>query len=318
MDETFFTRPHQDRSTFERKYLERFRNATEKHVGLPGLSPALMEKQREMDAADRRLEQARIKLEQWKVNFQRKRKEIQEQQQAVDEETRQLAILQVQHQAELKKTKDREQDELDKARQIEKDLKQLSEREESLRMHNDRLTAELSELQPCAEYLQSVVDSCQTFDNIEAILHRYDSLAATRVEFLDRYQELMRKFGVDQKELTKLLAITRSHVIDWTMQFNARLAKIKQTKKLNEYRNAHRIKDVQRVDEKNTELAAIKISIRAIYTRAVSRSSAAAIDIQKKRGDISEEAMLEYIENRFLDLRDIIRDSTLSGPSSMI
>jgi hypothetical protein len=172
-------------------------------------------------------------------------------------------------------------------------------------------------LQPCAEYLQSVVDSCQTFDNIEAILHRYDSLAATRAEYLERYQALMGRFGVDEQELAKLLAVRKSHVIDWTMKFNARLANIKQTKKLNEYRTANSVKDVQRVDEKNTELAAIKTSIRAIYARAVSKSSAAASEIQRKRGEISEEAMLEYVENRFLDLKDIIRDASIAFPSTI-
>jgi hypothetical protein len=98
------------------------------------------------------------------------------------------------------------------------------------------------------------------------------------------------------------------------MKFTARLAKNKQLKKLNEYRTTTIIKDVQRVNEKNTELAAIRISIRAIYTRAVAKSSAAAMEIQKKRGELSEEAMLEYVENRFLDLKDIIREaSVLTG-----
>lgn len=311
MDQTFLTRPRQQRSTFERKYLERIGNVGDKRIGLPGLSPQLVDKQREMEQANKQLEDARAKFELWKTNFQKKRKEIEEQQQALAEQKKALDSFTQHHITELEKAKKREQEELEKAREIEKELKSLTEREEKLRTKNDALTEELKELQPCADYLQSVVEACQTFDNVEAILHRHETLSHTRGEYLKKYQELMKKYGSDEAELAKLLEIRRSYLIDSTMKYNDAISRINRTKKQNEYRNASLIKDVQRIEEKNTEIAAIRTSIKTIYNRALSRSSASVDQIQKKmqNADITEEAMLEYIEHRFLDLKDIIREA---------
>jgi myosin heavy subunit len=312
MDETFLTRAGKERSTFERKYLERFGGAGDKRIGLPGLSPQLVDKQREIEAANKKLEEARGKFEQWKVNFQRKRKEIEDKQQALAEQKKNLDAFTQHHIQELDKAKKREQEETERAKEIEKELKSLTEREEKLRTRNDSLTEELTALQPCADYLQSVVESCQAFDNIEAILHRHESLSHTRQEYLAKYQELMGHYGSEEAKLSALLELRKSHLIDSTMKYNERISRIKQTKKANEYRKTTLIKDVQRIEDKNTELASIKTSIKTIYNRALSKSSNAAIHAQqgqKKKNEVSEEAMLEFIENRFLDLKDIIRDA---------
>jgi predicted nucleic acid-binding Zn-ribbon protein len=313
MDPTFLTRPQNERSTFERKYLERFGNAADKRIGLPGLSSQLVDRQREMDAANTRLEEARNKFEQWKTNFQRRRKEIDDQQQALAEQKKQLDTFTQHHIMELEKAKRREQEETQKAREIEKELASLTEREEKLREKNDLLTAELRELQPCADCLQAVVESCQSFDNIDAILHRHESLSNTRSEYLIRYQELMSHYGSDEGRLSQQLEVRRSHLIDSTQRYNKQLAAIKETKKQNEYRNTWLVGEVQRIQDKNTELAAIKTSILTIYNRAVAKSGAVAVEVQKKKGEITEEGMLEYIENKFLDLRDIIREANLPG-----
>ena len=311
MDQTFLTRPREQRSTFEKKYLERIGNIGDKRIGIPGMSPQLMDKQREMELADKQLQEARVKFEQWKTNFQKKRKDIEEQQQALAEQKKALDSFTQHHITELEKAKKRELEELDKAREIEKELKGLTEREEKLRTKNDALTEELRQLQPCADYLQSVVESCQTFDNIEAILHRHESLSHTRGEFLEKYQELMGRYGSDEAELSKLLEVRRSHLIDSTMKYNEEISRINKTRKQNEYRNASMVKDAQRIEEKNTELAAIRTSIKTIYSRALSKSLATIDQIQKRKGmNVTEEGMLEYIEHRFLDLKDIIREAT--------
>lgn len=320
LDATFLTRPQKERSTFEKKYLERFGNAGDKRIGLPGLSPQLVDKQREMEMANTRLEEARAKFELWKTNLQRKRKEVEEQQQALAEQKKSLDSFTQHHIMELEKAKKREHEELEKAKEIERELKGLTEREEALRERNDALTEELKELQPCADYLQSVVEACQTFDNVEAILHRHESLAHTRAEYLERYQALMTKYGSDEAELSKLLETRKSHLIDSTMKYNEAISRIARTRKQNEYRNTSLIKDVQRIEEKCTELAAIRTSIKTIYNRAIQRSSAITMHDkqQRKRIEASEEAMLEYIEHRFIDLKDIIREAnpTLQSAST--
>jgi chromosome segregation ATPase len=291
------------------KYLERFGTSGEGRVGLPGVSPQLLEKQREMETTNAQLEEARNKFETWRTNFQRKKKEIDEKQQQLAEQKRHLDAFTTQQMAALEKAKKREAEEIEQARAIDAQLKTLMEEEEQLRTQNDQLREELDALQPCADYLQSVVESSPAFDNIEAILNRYQSLAATRAEYLEKYQELMSRYGTDEQQLAQQLELRRSHLIDCTMKYNEGIARLAQARKQNEYRRTTLMKDVQRIEDKTVELSAIKTSIRTIYTRALARSTTTADQIQRARGgDVSEEAMLEYIENRFNDLKDIIED----------
>ena len=303
------TRPHKQRSTLETKYLERFGSLQgEKRVGLPGLSPQLVEKQREMANTNNQLEEARNKFETWKTNFQRKKKEVDDKQAALEDQKRHLDAFTAQQMSALEKAKAREQDEINQARNIEKELKMLMEQEEELRKQNDALQKELDTLRPCADYLQTVVDSCQSFDNVEAILNRHQTLAQTRAEYLDKYQELMKRYGTDEEKLNQQLESRKSHLIDCTMKYNEGVNKVAQAKKMNEYKKTALIKDVQRIEDKNVELSSIKTSIRTIYNRAINKSGTTVDMAEKKKTDVTEEQMLEYIENRFNDLKDIIED----------
>jgi hypothetical protein len=119
----------------------------------------------------------------------------------------------------------------------------------------------------------------------------------------------MERYGTDEAQLAQQLEVRRSHLIDCTMKYNEGIARVAQAKKRNEYRKTTLIKIVQRIEDKNVELSAIKTSIRTIYNRALARSTSTADHIQRAKGTVlTEEAMLEYIENRFNDLKDIIED----------
>jgi DNA repair exonuclease SbcCD ATPase subunit len=311
MDHAFLTRTTKQRSTFERKYLERFGNGGDKRIGLPGLSPQLVDKHREMEQANTKLDDARGKFENWKTMLARKRREVDEQQDELAEQKKSLDVFTQHHIMELDKTKRREREEIAKAREIEKELKSLTEREETLRIRTDTLARELKELQPCADYLQAVVESCQAFDSIESILYRHESLSNAKQEYLELYETLMATFGTEEEQLALELEVKKSHLIDSTMKFNEKISTINQTKKINEYRNASLMKAVQRIVDKNTELCTVRSSVRTIYARALSQSSGPAAETQKK-GSVTEDSMLEYVKNRFLDLRDILRDSAQS------
>jgi chromosome segregation ATPase len=290
------------------KYLERF-GTGDGRVGLPGLSPQLVQKQHEMEKTNSQLEEARNKFETWKTNFQRKKKEIDEKQAQLAEQKRHLDAFTTQQMVTLEKAKKREAEEIEQARTIDAQLKTLMEEEEQLKAQNDALRTELDILQPCADYLQSVVEFCPQFDNIESILNRHQSLATTRAEYLQKYRELMERYGTDEAQLAQQLEVRRSHLIDCTMKYNEGIARVAQAKKRNEYRKTTLIKVVQRIEDKNVELSAIKTSIRTIYNRALARSTSTADHIQRAKGAVlTEEAMLEYIENRFNDLKDIIED----------
>jgi hypothetical protein len=122
-----------------------------------------------------------------------------------------------------------------------------------------------------------MVESCQTFDNIEAIFRHHEYLSHTRRECLKKYQELPSHYASEEIQLSVLLALRKSHLIDSMKKYNERISKFQQIKRVNEYRNTTLIKDVQRVCDKNTELSSVKIYIKMIYARALSRSSNAAI-----------------------------------------
>jgi predicted nucleic acid-binding Zn-ribbon protein len=309
MDGTFLTRQHgKQRSTFETKYLERF-GTGEDRVGLPGLSPQLVEKRREMETANRQLEDARNKFETWKTNFQRKKREIEEKETRLSEQKQQLDAFTRQQMIALEKAKKRESEELEQTKAIDAQLKSLMEEEQQLKKQNDQLRGELDALQQCANYLQSVVDACSSFDSIESILNRHQSLASIRSEYLEKYKDLMAKYGTDERELGKQLEIRRSHLVDGTMKYNEGIARVNQVRKRNEYRRTTLVKDVQRIEDKNVELSAIKTSLRTIYDRALARSTSTADQIQKVKGAaVAEDGMLQYIENRFNDLKEIIED----------
>ncbi|KAH0789801.1 DnaJ domain containing protein [Histomonas meleagridis] len=283
-------------------------NSGTKRIGLPGLSPQLVDKQHQMEATDQELENARAKYEQWKINSQSKRLEIEKKQQDLAEQKKILDAFTQHHIQEIEKARKRENEENEQSKSIMQELKKLSEEEEKLRTKNDSLKAELQSLQPCADYLQSVVDSCQSFDSIESILNRYDSLSSTRAEFLQKYQNLMATYGADESNLTKQLETKRLDLINKTMRYNEGITKISQMRKMSEYEKATLIKDIQRIEDKNTEIAAIKTSIKAIFGRALQHSSGAFAQQLRKKGDVPLEQMLEYIENRFNDLKSIIND----------
>lgn len=306
-DETFISRQKREPSTFEKKYLASQKSNDDSRVGLPGLSPQLVEKQKEMEKTNEDLDAARAKFEAWQVIREKQKIEIEKKQKELEKQKQSLDQFTLHYSAELEKAKKREAEEKEMTRQIDRDLIDLVKEEDVLKKTNDSLKKELEELQPCADYLQNVVESCQTFDNIDAILTRHQTLAKTREEYLQKYKSLMERLGNDETSLSKQLAVHQSHLIDSTMKFNLSLSKVSQAKKQNEYRKTNIMKEVQRLDEKNVDLASIRASIRNIYYRALERSGSRAQVLSKKE-DVTEEQMLQYIVNRFNDLRDIIND----------
>ena len=302
MTSPFITQQHKP-STFEIKYLERFGSHEDNRIGLPGLSPQLVDKQRQMEQTQQDLEDARSKFDAWKVNFQRKRKDIEEKQLALSEQKRKLDQFIQHHNAELEKAKKRQREEIKQAKSIRKELDDINQEELELNAKSEALNAELNELKPYAEYLQSVVESheCQTFDNVDAILLRYQSLSQTRAEYLDLYESLVRNFGKEEHSLSKELELRKSYLIHSSMDLNLAIHKSNQAKKKNEYTRNSIIKDVQRIEDKSTELASIESSIRNIYTRAVIQSG----ENKKKASQCTEKEMLQFIEERILDLNDI-------------
>ncbi|EAX90740.1 hypothetical protein TVAG_092130 [Trichomonas vaginalis G3] len=310
MDHTFLTRQTKQKSSFEQKYLERFGGTSENSLALPSLSPQLIKKKQEMEKTNAELEEARTKFEAWKTNFQRKKKELDEKQHTLDIQKANLRTFTEHHSGELEKARRREEEEKQRAKEIEAELEQLAVEEEELKKQNDELKAKLEQLQPCADYLQAVANKSRNFENVEAILNRHQSLAATRQEYVEKFQELMSRFGTEEQELNKELETKRALLIDRTMQLNDGLARVNQAKKLNQYNKTSLYKDIQRVEAKNTELAEIKSAIQTIYNRALEKSNQASQHSKTEKAP-SIESMLQFIENRFKDLSGILNDPNI-------
>ena len=315
LDRTFLTRQTKNKSSFEQKYIERFGGTGQSNLSLPTLSPQLIKKKQEMEKTNAELEEARTKFETWKSNFQRKRKELDEKQKQLDIQKANLRTFTEHHSGELEKARKREQEEKDKAQQIQTELEKLIEEETELKQKNDELKAQLEELQPCADYLQTVAERSRNFENVEAILNRHESLATTRQEYIEKFQSLMSRYGAEEKQLSKELEAKKAQLIDRTMQLNAGMAKVNQAKKMNQYQKTILYKDIQRVEAKNTELAEIKSAIQTIYNRAVEKSNQASLRSNKNGPPPDIPHMLQFIENRFKDLSGILNDPNIEYAS---
>jgi len=300
-DETFIT-------TFEKKYLEKYGKGSDNRIGLPGLSPQLVDKQAEMEETNRKLEEARLKFEQWKTSLQQKRKDIEEKQQKLAEQKRQLDAFTLLHKADLQKYHDREALELEQSRAMEQELEQLRKNEKELRVKNEHLESDLEKLRPIANYLQEVVDTYSTFDSIESIINRHTSLAETRTEYLKKFQEMTRKMGNDEAIAMKELEKERVLLIDAAMKYNHSLSMADETKKDNVFKKTNVIKDVQRSENKSLELSMIKTSIQTIYNRAVNKVIGNQNRTYTKKENMSLEEMLKYVQNKYVDLESAIED----------
>lgn len=307
MDRTFVTRQTKHKSDFERSFNERFGN-TDPSQSKVAVSPQLANKKQEMEEVTQQLEDTRAKFESWKTNFERKQKDLDEKQRALDEQKANLDKFSKHHLQELEKAKRREADEIENAKRLQSELEELTSVEKQLNDQNEGLKDELEELQPYADYLQSVVEQSRQFETIESILDRQHALVKTHAEYVDRYSDLLRRFGTEEQQLEFELELKRSQLVRLNMKASESRAKASQMKKLNQYNRTTLVKDIQRIEEKHTELTRVKSAIRAIYNRALSKSTGPLARAARSVKNPTEEMMLKFIETRFVDLYDILHD----------
>lgn len=272
------------------------------------VTPELAEKRKEMLVKNEELEEAKTKFEEWKVDFQSRKAEIDDKIAKLEDQKHNLIQFTRHHNQELEKAQQREEESKVKMINIRREIDLLKREDDMLQNQIDNLMKQIDELQPCADYLQSAVDYSPNFDSVEYMLNRYHSISETRAEFLNKYQNLLMVFGEDSKKLDELLKLRKAYLIDRTMKFNKEIAQFEQTKQQREYRKMSLIKDIQRIEEKLTELSSIKTSIRTIYESAMDRMQ--SNDAKKKAppaNTLTDEQMLTAIKNRFSDLSEIIK-----------
>lgn len=304
---TFVTRPPRKQTTFELKYLEKYGIMGEKRSGIPGFSPHVQDKEREMEEAELKLKETRDKFENWKTQFQQQKKELEYKNIKLFEKKKMLEKFSISQNNELINIRQKEKAYKAAIDKYTAELQDIAHQEEVLINQNQALLEEIQELQPYANYLQNVVDTSKGFDNPESVLYRYKTLERGKQEHLQRYTELMKNKGEEEKELLGQLDKQRNKLIDTTMQLNIQKNRMSQIKKENVFKKTKMFKCIQRLEDKNLEASQIKSSIKNIYNRALDKSIRPA-DKEHKGRDVDEEKMLDYIHDRYQDLYKIIEE----------
>ena len=285
-------------------------------LGQNKISPKLIDKQNEMVSSNNELEKAKNNFDEWKDSFQGRKKEVEEKQEKLNAQRKYLQEFAEHHDGELEKSIKRQKEEEHKIIMIENRTRVLLEEEQFLKAQNDTLKDELRTLGQYSSYLKSVIIECPSFSTIDSILSRFQSISETNQEYFAKFQLLLSQFGSNSSKEAVILDTHKSYLIDRTMKFNEALNRVAQAKRLNEYKKAQVIKDIQRTKEKEIELATIKASLRAVYRRALERVGCFEEPSVKQEKLLSEKEMLEFIKNRYIDLTDVIRNArNLKDPS---
>ena len=310
METTFITRQKKHKSNFEKKYIERFGGLNEYPEGLPSLSPRVMEKKQEMQKTNSDLDDARTKFETWKTTYQRRKREIDAKQHALDVQKENLKIFTEHHNIEIEKARKKEQEAKQQIIEMKAQYEDLCQTEKELNELHDELKERVDSMQPFADYMQAVIDKTHYFDNVESILNRYETLTTTRSEYVGKFDKVMASYGTDEESTTKALAEKRAELLGKEMQLNRSKQHINSIKSQNQYQKMSMVKDMERLEMRNTEVAEIKSAIKTIFQRALEKSLTNAQRTSVGKNPTLEE-MVQFIRNRYYDLSGILSSPDL-------
>ena len=303
--EIFFTRPPRKPTMFEIKYLERCSPSNEHRTSFSEFAIEVQEKEREVEEADQKLQDTKAKFERWKNQFVEKKKEIESHFAKLVEKKQLLDKFSLQNTHDLANLKEKENECKIQIEQYQADLLKIEAEEQKYAAINSQLSEEIKKLQPYADYLNLVIESESMYENPDSLLNKHSTLVKCKEDYMKIFQELMSNSGEVEKGLEIELENQKNKLTSSTLQFNDELTKQVQTRINNSFRKTSIIKDIQRLEDKQVEASLIKASIKAIYCRALERSSKQC-DTSIESEDVSEEEMLRFIQERFHDLTTII------------
>lgn len=274
---------------------------------LPVLSQKLMDKKVEMENAEKDLEEMKLRYEDWKKEYELKEKVMNEKNSELALRNDGLKEFKAHHLHEIEKAILKEKNERTKSLDLEHDLQQLREEEAQLCKENIDLRNELEALQPYADYLQNVIDISPNFETIDSILNKYQSMVDTRKEYIEKYKDLLAQVELKRNKVAELQENKKVLLIDSTMNYHQSVSKVQDARRELAYRKSHIVKEIQRMEEKETEIASIRSSIRTIFKRAYKASMFIDESIKGKSDKLTDEEMVEFIVGRHKDLVEIIK-----------
>ena len=301
---TFLTQQDRVKSTFEKKYLERFAENGERSIDLPGLSPVLIQKRQELEEIQQKLADERLQQERWKHEYENRRNIITQRNLEFAKQEAENQAYNHFAQQEIDNLRAKTKKEYENVQKFEKQLSQLQDRESSIQEKKARLLQEIEGLKPYAEFLERTVLETKTFESPDAIIQRFETLTNSKIS---SGTELLEAMGsTDSNQPRKELDHLKSQVIEKSNRLTALKDEIAKMAVQNQYDQVTFLKTAERNSEKEIEYATIKSSVKNICQRVITSQYEmrhVAIKLALPT-DLVEQ--LKIIQNRFLDLSTIL------------
>ncbi|OHS96472.1 hypothetical protein TRFO_37326 [Tritrichomonas foetus] len=305
---TFITEQKRTKTCFEKKYLDAFGNRQERRLDLPGLSPALISKRQELEEIQKKLAEERIGFERWTQDYEHRKNDQNAKIRLYQDEELVHKQFNKQAQNDIIRTKDNTDKEFQQTQKLEIELANLKLKEQELASKLKYLREQIDKCKPCADFLEDIVTATKYFETPEAVLNKYKSLISTKDDWSST---LHNELGLNDKFTQKKarLAFLKNQLIERNHKLSVLREEHEKSIKEKRYKQITVIKNAERTEEKEAEIATILTSIDNICRQVIQNP------IQKVKSQMAKqevpttvEAKLDIIKNRFLDLIEIVGD----------
>ena len=305
---TFLTEQKRTKTPFESKYLQAFGLNPDRKVNFQGISPELIAKRQKLEEMQKKLAEERLNFEKWTIEHEHRENEVLEKLKQFKEEEKMHQLFNKQAVEDIARTKLNIEQEVKLTIKLEKELAELNEKEQVYIEKIEGLRQMIEQYKPSAMFLEDVVLATKFYETPEALLNKYRTLMSTKAKWLTSLHNELRyddPLSLKKKDLAmlKTTLIERNHTL--------RSLRETKNKKLQDkrFKQISFIKNIERVQEKRTELATITASINNICRFVINNP----IQTARSKNLIQEvpssyEEQLEIIKNRYLDLAEIVGD----------
>lgn len=205
----------------------------------------------------------------------------------------------------------KEKEEMVAARQKQHEIEGLQKDLEKYRQKQRDLIKFLEKLSVYEEFLESVVDTSEEFTEITDVLAREETLRACNVdlrregeECKAKLEETRGKIATNKKEGEDSLLVHMSDIANLQKRLESLRDEISQLELVLQHKQAG-------ANERQRELGAAKMSLLNLAERCMKREHKHLS--QGMDNDEGVEKVLEYVNQRMMDLQDITSKWTITG-----
>jgi hypothetical protein len=304
---TFITQQKRAKTRFEQRYLKLYGNVQERRIDLPGLSPALIQKRQELEHAQQQLAAERLDYERWLKEHQQRKVDIEQKRNEFETEERARMQIKKRMKDEIARFKALSEKEYELFVKYEKQLAALNAKEEGIRVKLIEYQQQLDLLQPSAIFLEKVVGETKIFESIDAIIHRYETLMASKRDWTVELSSHLASPGQILGPRARIAHI-QSVLLDKRHELRALREEIAKLKQQERYAHVLLMKNAEREIEKEAEEATVYSSIENMCRQTLINQGKETGKDSGTEVPASMEEQLEIIKQRFLDLQAVISD----------